>query len=371
MDNRLNFVTGAFYYDENSYSFIGDQINLWINENIRVPLPFFSRFYDVNVESISAFAQVDFDLTDRWTLTVGGRYTQDDKSLDIQQFIGATPGFVQPGQGAPGYNTASLEALGVPMDLSFDDFSGKIGVQYEFSEDVLGYAHLTQGFKSGGWSARTNNPMEFVVFDPETVDTYEAGVRTTIMDGRARVNYVAFYSDYKDFFATATGEGGNFIVATNDMEIYGFEFDATARLTEEVDIFAALGWQEGKYKKPDPTVGDEPQRLPEWTVKLGSTWTHELSRSGTALRATVDFNYIEDYFTNLQNTPEGSTGNVQLWNAQVAYEFGDREHEVFISCKNCFDESYVAQTFDFRGINFIEAYPNDPRTWLVGYRGRW
>jgi iron complex outermembrane receptor protein len=371
MDDRLKYVVGAYYYDEDSYSFIGDEINLWISNDIRVPLPFFSRFYDVDVESYAAFAQIDYDITDRLTITVGGRFTNDDKSLDIEQYIGATPGFVQPGEGIPGYNTASLEAAGVPMDLSFDDFSGKIGLQYQFSEDVLGYAHLTQGFKSGGWSARTNNPDEFVVFDPENVDTYEAGVRTTVLDGRARLNYIAFYSDYSDFFATATGEGGNFIVSTNDLEIYGFEFDGTARLTNEIDAFASLGWQQGEYKKPDLTVGDEPQRLPEWTLKLGSTWTHELAGGGGAIRATVDFNYISDSFTNLQNTPEGSTGDIKLWNAQVAYEFSGQKHEVFLSCKNCFEEEYVAQSFDFRGIAFIQTYPNDPFTWLVGYRGRW
>lgn len=370
MEDRLKYVAGIFYYDEDSYSFIGDEINLWIAPEIRVPLPFFSRFYDVNVESYAAFAQFDYDITDRLTLTVGGRYTEDEKSLDIEQYIGATPGFVERGDGAPGYNTASLEAMGVPMDLSFDDFSGKIGLQYRFSDDVLGYAHITQGFKSGGWSARTNNPAEFVVFEPETVDTFEAGVRTTVLNGRARLNYIAFFSDYSDYFATATGEGGNFIVSTNDLEIYGFEFDGTARLTDEIDMFAALGWQQGDYKAPDLTVGDKPQRLPEWTFKVGSTWTHDLG-GDNALRATVDYQYMDSFFTNLQNTPEGETGNVHLWNAQLAYEFSGRNHEVFLSCKNCFDEEYVAQSFDFRGIAFIQTYPNDPRTWLIGYRGRW
>jgi len=370
-EGRLEYVVGAFYYDEDSYSFIGDEINLWITPDIRVPLPFFSRFYDVDVESLAAFAQLDYHLNDKLTFTVGGRFTRDDKSLRIEQYIGAEPGFVNPGEGIPGYNTDSLIAAGVPMDLSFDDFSGKIGLQYHFSDDMMGYAHLTQGFKSGGWSARTNNPEEFVVFDPETVDTYEAGLRTTILKGRARLNYVVFYSDYQDFFSTATGQDGNFIVATNDMEIYGFEFDGTGRLTETIDVFASLGWQKGKYKEFDPTIGDEPQRLPRWTVKVGGTWTKTLADGNGAIRSSLDFNFIDDYFTNLQNTPEGATGKIYLWNAQVAYVFGKYDHEVFISCKNCLDEEYIAQTFDFRGINFIQSYPNDARTWLVGFRGHW
>lgn len=112
------------------------------------------------------------------------------------------------------------------------------------------------------------------MFTPETINSYELGVKTTVGDGRARLNYTAFYYDYTDFFSTATGQAGNFIVFTSDAEFYGLEFESTVRLTEAFDIYATFGWEEGSYKDLNPTVfgtsiGEEPQRMPEWTAKVG------------------------------------------------------------------------------------------------------
>jgi iron complex outermembrane receptor protein len=368
-DGRLKYVAGLYYYDETSYSFIGDQINLWPAPGVRVPLPFFRRYYDVDVKSYAAFAEASYDLTDKFTFTLGGRYTRDEKSLRIDQYIGGEYGFTPPG-GIPGYNTASLEAAGIPMDLNDDDFSIKVGGQYRFTDDIMGYLNYSQGYKSGGWSARTNNPAEFVVFDPEYVDSYEAGLRTTMFDGRARLNYTAYYYDYTDFFATATGQDGNFIVATNDAEFYGFEFEGTARLTERLDAFTAIGWQDGKYKKQDETVGDEPQRLPAWTFKVGATYTIPVLDDDN-LKFTVDYNFVEDYFTNLQNSELGRSGNVEIWNAVASYGIDNGKYEIFASCTNCFDNQYIAQSFDFAGIGFVQTYPGAPRWWMLGVRANW
>ena len=387
--DRLRYVVGAYYFDEDSYSFIGDQINLLISpgpdfvnpaDDIRVPLPFFRRYYNVDVESYAAFAEFNFDVTDSLTLILGGRYTKDDKSLDIVQWVdpGGPFAFLPPGPVAgdpvpafPGYNTASLEAAGVPMSLDDDDFSIKAGLQYTFSDDLMGYFTYSQGYKSGGWSARTNNAAEFVVFDPEYVDSYEVGLKTTVADGRGRVNYTAYYYDYQDFFATATGTGGNFIVVNQDAEFYGVEVEATARLTEEIDLFGFVGWQEGEYKNvpEDSTVGDEPQRLPKWTTKIGGTWLKPVS-ADDAIRLTIDYNYNEDYFTNLQNTEIGRSGEVEIWNALLAYEINDGSYVISASCRNCFDNDYLTQSFDFAGINFIQVYPGMPREWYVSFKAR-
>lgn len=380
MGDKLQYVVGGYYFSENSDSFIGDEINLLISpganftdpsDDIRVPLPFFRRYYDVEVKSYAAFAQLDYALTDQVKLIFGGRFTRDEKSLDIEQYIGGPVGFFGPG-GIPGYNSATLEAAGVPMDINDDDFSIKAGLEYKLSDDVLAYLSYSQGYKSGGWSARTNNPAEFVVFDPEYLDAYEVGLKTTVLDGRARLNYVAYYYDYTDFFATATGTDGNFVVVNADAEFYGVEVEGTARLTEHLDLFAALGWQDGKYKGVAPTVfgttvGKEPQRLPEITAKIGASYYRPVG-DDRAVRLTVDFNYLEDHFTNLQNSALGASGDVDLWNAKLDYELADGKYTLSASCRNCANKEYVAQSFDFAGINFVQVYPGAPRDWLVSFK---
>ncbi|MCB1625043.1 MAG: TonB-dependent receptor, partial [Pseudomonadales bacterium] len=373
-DNRLKYVLGAYYYDEKSKAFIGDQINLAPAPGVRVPLPFFRRYYDVSSKSYAAFAEVNYNLTNKFTLTLGGRYTKDDKSLGIEQWIGGPFAFTPPGGGAPGFNTASLEAQGVPMTIKDNNFSGKAGLQYRFTDDILAYATYSQGYKSGGWSARTNSAAEFVDFSPEYLDSYEIGVKTTVLDGRARLNYTAYYYDYTDFFATATGTNGNFIVTTQDAEFYGFEFEGTARLSSELDLFAAIGVQDGEYKGVSPLVfgtaiGKVPQRMPKLTTKVGGTYTKPL-QNGNAVRLSADYTFLKDHFTNLQDSPLGKSGNVEVWNASAAYELNDSKYSIALSCKNCFDNRYLAQSFDFAGINFIEVYPGDPRTWLVSVKAK-
>lgn len=388
-DDRLKYTVGVFGYKEDNFSFIGDEITLWFPGPTRVPLPYFGREYDMDVTSYAAFAEVEYGVTDRLTLIAGGRFTHDDKDLTIDARVGGTPGFEL--DGFPNYDNATLNALGTPTDLSYDKFTPKIGLQYSFSDDVMGYLTYSQGWKSGGWSARTNAPNEFVVFDPETVNSYEAGLKTTIGGGRARLNYTAYYYDYKDFFSTATGTAGNFIVFTSDAEFYGVEFEATARLTDRFDAYAALGWQEGSYKDLDPVVfgtsiGEEPQRMPEWSAKVGGTYTWPLSNG--EVRVTADYQFLEDHFTNLQNSELARSGDVNLVNAAVAYAFGeDQKHSLTLACRNCFDDEYISQSLDFSGISprassfdpardqfnglsFLTVYAGPPREWTLTFKSR-
>jgi iron complex outermembrane receptor protein len=386
-DGRLEYTVGAFLYDEDNFSFIGDQINLWFPFG-RVPLPFFARNYDVDVTSYAAFAEATLSLTDRFDLILGARYTSDDKELDIAAFAGGTPGHAVIG-GAPNYDSAALNALGVPTDLSFDELTPKIGVQYRFTDDVNAYLSYSEGWKSGGWSARTNNPMEFVVFEPESVDSYELGVKTTVLDGRARINYTGFYYDYQDFFSTATGTAGNFIVFTSDAEFYGLELEATVRATDRLDLFAAAGWEEGSYKDLDPlvfgtSIGEEPQRMPEWSLKAGGSYTRPLAGGG-ALRLTADYQFLEDHYTNLQNSELARSGDINLVNAAIGYEFGDGRYDLTLACRNCFDDEYISQSLDFSGIapnqtrfdgtsfnglSFLTVYPGPPQMVYVTFKAR-
>lgn len=371
-EDRLNYVAGLFYFDEESFSFIGDEINLFLPGGVRVPLPFFRRDYDVDVESWAVYAQGTLFATDRLAFIVGGRFTMDDKSLDIAQTVGGTPGFENIG-GAPGFDNTTLRALGTPTELEFEEFTPKLGIQYDFTPNLHGYFTFSKGFKSGGWSARTNNPAELVTFEPEFVNSFEAGLKITTLDGRARINTVGFFYDYEDLFNTATGAGGNFIVATNDAEVKGIEVEATVRAGENLDLFGFAAWQDGKYEGVDPqlagtAVGEELQRLPEISYKLGVTKYWPLAGGG--IRLTTDYAFTEDHFTNLQNTPLASSTDIKLLSASIGWESDEGTAAVSLSCRNCTDDEYISQSLDFAGLGFITVYPGEPRTWLVTVEAR-
>jgi iron complex outermembrane recepter protein len=380
LNNRLKFTTGVFAYKESNFSFIGDQINLWFPFG-RVPLPFFGRNYDLDVKSYALFAEGEFAITDKLNLIAGARYTKDKKDLTMDARVGGTVGYSLIG-GAPNYNNATLNALGVPTNLDFNKFTPKVGLQYKFTDDVNAYLTYSKGWKSGGWSARTNDPTQFVVFDPETVNSYELGVKTTLLDGRIRSNYTGFYYDYKNFFSTANGTNGNFIVFTSDAKFYGLEWDAVARLTDRLDAFGAAGFEQGSYNDLNTSVfgtsiGSTPQRMPKWNAKLGATYTWPLAQ-GSSLRFTADYQFVKDHFTNLQDSELARSGDIKLVNASIAYELPELRYTVTLGCRNCFDHRYISQSLDFSGIapnskqwdgatfnglSFLTVYAGPPKEW--------
>ncbi len=371
MDDRLAYVAGVYYFDESSFSFIGDEINLNLG-GFRVPLPFFERDYDVNTDSIAVYAEGTYDINDRLRLIAGGRYTEDDKSLKIAMKAGGTPpGFDAVG-GVPVWDSDTLQTLGIPTDLHFNEFTPKLGLQYDLTENVVSYLTFTKGFKSGGWGARTNNPGEVAVFEPEFVNSYALGFKATALDGRARINTELYFYDYTDLFNTGAGEGGNFNVFSNDAEVKGIEIEGTFRVTESLDLFGFVSLADGKFIDVDPfladDIGEKLQRLPEFSTKLGFTYTWPLGQGNLGL--TADYSFVEDHYTNLENSELVKSGNISLFNASLGYEPSDGRYRIALSCRNCLDDEYISQSLDFAGTGFVVAYPGEPFTWLVTFTAR-
>ena len=368
MDDRLDYVAGVFYFDESSFSFIGDEINLDFGPGGRLPLPFFERDYDVNTDSIAVYAEGTYDITDRLRVIAGGRYTEDDKSLTIDFKVGGTPiGFDAVG-GFPAWDTSTLNALGTETELKFKEFTPKFGFQYDLTENVVSYLTYTKGFKSGGWGARTNDPTMVVVFQPEFVNSYALGFKATALDGRARINAEGFFYDYTDLFNTGAGEQGNFIVSSNDAEVKGIELEGTLRVTEALDLFGFVAWADAKFIDVDPelagtVVGEKLQRLPEWSTKLGFTYSWPLGQGNLSL--TADYSFVKDHFTNLENSELVKSGNISLFNASIGYEPSDGRYRIALSCRNCADDVYISQSLDFAGTGFVVVYPGEPVTWLA------
>lgn len=372
-DDRLEYVAGLFYFKEDSYSFIGDEINLNPAPGVRIPLPFFSRDYDVDVTSYAAFAEATYSFTDDLRMIVGGRFTRDEKEIDIVHKVAGTVGLVSDGP-IIDWNSDTLRGLGTPTEQKFNEFTPRLGVQYDINEDVNVFAMFTRGFKSGGWAARTNNPAEVQEFAPEIVDNYEVGLKSNLFDGQVRLNLDAFYYDYTNLFNSATGAGGNFIVATNDAEVYGLEGEITARITEQLDIFGSFGLQKGKYLGVDPAlagvvVGDKLQRLPEFNAQLGFSYVQPVSDDWN-VRVNADYNYSDSHFTNLQNSPLAKSGTIDLVSAALNFERDDESLSFGLSCRNCLDDTYISQSLDFSALNFLTVYAGEPATWLFTIKTR-
>ncbi len=365
LTERLNFVTGVYYFDESSDVLISDRVratpvavqNQW------------NKDYTVDVESYAVFGQVEYDIGPV-TLIAAGRYTWEDRGFTVVQ-TSTLPGPLF------NYTTADLVALGalgqpIDVDREFSKFTPKLGVNWQVTDNLFAYASFTEGFRSGGWTGRALRSDQFVNVDPENVESWEVGLKATLLDGRIRWNTSLFTMDYTDLFNTLT-VAGVYTVATADAVIEGAETEFTLRATPWLDLFVNLGYLDTKYEGDKPVnLADELQRAPQMQAKAGFSVDHPIA-SGSLL-VNADVVYTDNYLVTPANLaitapllPPGvdTTGDFTLVNASVGYRWNDAKYEVIASCTNCFDENY------FEGGTYIGAYAavwsGAPRFYKLGF----
>ena len=230
---RLRYVLGGFYFGENQAT-----ENFFRQGNIST-----TRFTPrLNTESIAAFGQLTFDVTDTLRLVGGGRYTREDKKQLTSTASGGLPGPVQPPLSAP-----------FTGNLSFEKFTWKAGVEFDAGPASLVYANVATGFKSGGFfvAQPPNN-----TFAPETLTAYTVGAKNRFFGNKLQLNVEAFYWDYRDQQITyvggvPTGNGlfaqGSITVNAGKSRIYGAEFEARFAPTRN-DLFNLnVQYLNGKY----------------------------------------------------------------------------------------------------------------------------
>jgi len=142
------------------------------------------------------YAQVDWQLADRFTAILGARYTAETKEVDLRptQYGGMT--------------TADLREAGIDTDLDTSIVTPRLGLNFQASDDVMIYASATRGFKAGGWNSRTAyRPQEFQPMDPEKTWSYEAGFKSELLENRLRVNATVFYAETDDLQLSYTTPG--------------------------------------------------------------------------------------------------------------------------------------------------------------------
>ena len=189
-------MVGAFYYQEhNNYTYTS------ATPSPTTVIDLFLRDPDTNAKSYAAFTQVTYNTNEAWSITGGIRYTKDKKDE-----TGAT--IITPVTGAP-------TVVNNLANLTFDNTSGKLGIQWNVTDKSLLYASASNAYKAGGYFDGLNN-----VYQPEKLTAYEVGSKNRFFDSRVQVNLAAFYYDYRDFQATyvVTLPGGARVAATGNAQ---------------------------------------------------------------------------------------------------------------------------------------------------------
>ncbi len=198
-------------------------------------------------ESYAVFGDFNWKVTDTVRVSFGGRYSHDKKEL-FNGFAGGKlidPNNIQRSQFVP---------VGTGK-ASFNKFTPKIGVDWRPNNDTMLYASWSRGYRSGGFSPRAATAQTASTpFQPETVDSYEVGVKLTTLDGKLDLNLAGFVSDYKDMQQNLTvpgGPTGNQTVTGNvpgGALIKGIEFDGTLRVTNNFKLTGSLAFLDSKFR---------------------------------------------------------------------------------------------------------------------------
>jgi iron complex outermembrane receptor protein len=352
---------------------------------------------DQKDEVWSVYGRVEYDLSDAFSVTAGLRYTSERKSGQLvagavpdlaplfgpDEFIGALqigqllvggtevgPGPLPPQCPPPFPLNACYQRLS--FGTTSDEIGGNLSFNYRVSDDVLAYASLARGFKAGGVSAAAldaivGNGGSFV--EPETLWTYELGIKSEMMDRRLRLNAAAFYNKWTEqqlFLVIPTPLGAN-PVLTNvpKTKSYGIEVDLTALpapgwtvavgggvlRSEATDIGDILGAVKGSRLPGAPEVNMNALVRKEWDVGSGSFGVQGAAR------------YSGSTHWDLADSAIATEPGYWLLDASVDYRFGtEQRYQLSVWGKNLGATEYCFFRSSQAGLGFgdVEACaPNE------------
>ena len=347
--------------------------------------------YELDSESWAVFGQGTFNLSDTFRLTVGVRYTEEDKDVVSQQYLGddilghdvPNDNFFLAIVQAQSFNTYARD---YKDSRSTDKWIPSIIAQWDVTDDSMLYASFSQGFKSGGFTAADDQePAGFIVgqipppgfvatepnddfeFDDEEVDAFEVGGKHTLFDGGATLNWALFYTEYSDL-QTAIFKGVGFSVknAANS-EVYGLEVDYLHQITDNFRLGANFAWLDATYDdfQDGPCTAIQLDADPLCGTPAGSSFNdltgeptlyasdysaavfadyNYMMGNGMEWFVSADVNYRDDFNSAGDNDPIDVIDSYTKVNLRLGLR--GESWEVMAYGRNIFDEAAWQQSYD-------------------------
>jgi iron complex outermembrane receptor protein len=219
---------------------------------------------------------------------------------------------------------------------------------------------------------------EALAFDPETVDSYEAGIKWQGAGNRLRINASLFYMDYQDIQVQVFEVGGGPLTQNaGTAEIRGAELEIAAVPIPQLQLSLGLGYTDAEYTDLNPPTTDLAASLtpdaklpntPEWTANASAEYTVPIAWGSLAFR--VDYSHTDDVWNDAQNSPFVFQEAYDLWNTTLRYTSPAEAWEIALFGKNLGDERYITSGDSNYGLGFHEANYNRPREYGLTVRRR-
>lgn len=352
----LFWQAGVFYFDS--------QFEVTTN-------PFFMPPTTLQHENTAwaVFGQASLDFGSAWNVTAGIRYTDDQK--DLRQINTDTPIS--------------------PVSVEDSRWNGDVSLSYRVSDDANLYGRFASGFRAPtiqGRDVAFGAPPSTA--DSETINSIEAGFKSTLANDRVRLNGAIYYYEIKDQQLTAIGGTGNFITLINADKGMGSGFDLDAEWLPTDNLYLTLGWSYNKTEIDDPALripvcgsgqctpldrtevvdiggtpttfafvdGNSFPQSPETILNFSFRWEGEV-RSGSVFFLT-DWAYQSDTQFFLYDSAEFHTGDTYEGGVRTGFIHESGKWELSLFGRNITDEENLKGGIDF---NNNTGFVNDRRIW--------
>lgn len=382
--SRFDFTTGFYFLYED---FSSNRIGYVVSPTAATAAPAYpeDQIGDTKTTNYAVYAQGDYRLTDRLTVTLGGRYTIEARKFAFRgvydDFTGA------PLPVTPGASTSTPGGYAAANNFTYDgdktwySFTPKYGLSYQVTPDVFGYVSVSKGFDAGGFNNRASSLATALPYDQENVTTFEGGLKTDWLQHRLRVNATGFYNKYNDLQATASVispvTGGFVSVRSNAGRAHtaGFELETTAEPARDLvfsfnasylrtlfDSFpnAATTVVGGKTVLVGAT-GDQLPYSPRWQLYAAANYKLPFDLRGD-LRLGADVSYQSAYFSDVFNYAQGRVSDQAFIDAYVSYAPAGARWTFTLTGRNLADR-FAYQSLSWGGAPSLWEGPmNPPRT---------
>ena len=372
---KLDWIAGVYYYDEDTerldrFPFGPDSAVSAIVAAVDAgfpPAPVFvpgtdtlneDLIVNVSTTSFALFGQFTYSITDALNITFGLRYTNDEKEAQING-VTTRPGL-----------PPIFANFTVDLDESWNSLDPKVTLDYRFTDDVLAYFTYSQGFKSGGFQFAQFNPAgASQVFDPEEVEVFELGAKTSWWERRLQLNGSVFFYDYTDLqlarvVLLPNGSFGNVITNAGQSSITGVEIDIRLSPIDRLRLDIGYSYLDAEY---DEYIfndvldfsGNRMIRSPENTFNASASYSLPLWQGNLTLRG--DWTWTDEFFFEADEglTPFTRQGGYSVFDAFISYEW--KEWQFRFWGKNLGDKAYRNSALNFSG-SVIE-FMAPPKMW--------
>jgi iron complex outermembrane recepter protein len=361
-DQKLHGVAGIYYLSEDI------ERNEILFQDFPVPAVTGVGSFPQQVDSTSfaIFGQLNYDLTERLTVTAGARMTWEEKDADLAAVLLEGPGLPPP----------LAEEFDISADENWDAFTPRFAIDYRLNDDVMVYASAAKGFKSGGFQGTPGTAASAAIpYDPEYAWSYEIGAKTQWLDDSLRLNLAAFHIDYEDLQVSQLVPLCCVVIGNAaTAEIDGVEFEMLFRPVAGLDLNASYSWLDAEYDSfasgaTADNTGNTLQRAPKHKFNFGAQYEWSVGNLGT-LMARVDWTRQSKIYFEASNTPLEVQERYDVVDARLALRAHDDSWELALWGKNLDDELIKTHIVAFAPFQQQLNTYQPPRTYGLTMRFR-